>query len=110
IEDYESFLAWYGLQCAVGSLGMKEQFSKTTYEDGEDEFEERLERQKLTEPPYWLADMLSPRPIDSALLAAPKDLSIPGNAEEWFSEVSERDFLEHLFRGGIGGDQLVVAG
>jgi len=89
---------------------LTEPFSKTTYEDGQDEFEERLGRQKLTEPPYWLADMLSARPIDPALLAEPKDLSIPENANEWFSEVSERDFLEHLFRGGIGGDQLIVAG
>jgi hypothetical protein len=110
MEDYESFLAWYGLQCAIGSLALTEPFSKTTYDDGQDEFEERLERQKLTEPPYWLADMLSPRPIDPALLAEPKDLSIPENANEWFSEVSERDFLKHLFRGGIGGDQLIVAG
>jgi len=110
IEDYESFLAWYGLQCAIGSLALTEPFARSTYEDGQDEFEERLERQKLTEPPYWLADMLSPRPIDPAFLAAPKDLSMPENAEEWFTEVSERDFLEHLFRGGLGGDELVIAG
>ncbi len=110
IEDYESFLAWYGLQCAIGSLALTEPLAKSTYEDGRDEFEERLDRQKLTEPPYWLADMLSPRPSDPALLTAPKDLSIPENAEEWFTEVSERDFVEHLFRGGIGGVQLVVAG
>jgi hypothetical protein len=110
LEDYETYLAWYGLQCAIGSLARTESLSATTYEDGQDEFDERLERQKLIEPPFWLADMLSPRPADPVLLVEPEDLSKERNAKKWFSEVTERDFLEHLFRGGIPGTQLIVAG
>jgi hypothetical protein len=103
IEDYRTYLEWYSLQCAVGSLMRTEALSKTEYEDGEDEFEERLARQKLTESPYWLADLLSTRP------PAARFWSKPGAIDEWLAEISERDFLEELSRGESGED-LVICG
>jgi hypothetical protein len=104
IEDYRTFLAWYGLQCAIGSLGQTESYSKTEYDDGVDEFEDDLERQKLTEPPFWLADLLSPRPPEAALQRRPADV------DRWLNEVSEQEFVEHLERRGGAVREMVVRG
>jgi hypothetical protein len=103
IEDYRTYLEWYSLQCAVGSLMRTESLSKTEYEDGEDEFEERLGREKLTDPPYWLADLLSARPPEARFWNKPKDIDV------WLTEVSERDFLDEISRGELGQD-LIICG
>jgi hypothetical protein len=104
IEDYRTFLAWYGLQCAIGSLGQTKPYSKTDYEDGVDEFESDLERQKLSEPPFWLSDLLSPRPPEAALHRRPADI------DKWLSEVSEQEFLEYLERRGGATRELIIRG
>lgn len=104
IEDYRTYLEWYSIQCAVGSLMRTEQLSKTEYEDGEDEFEERLGRQKLTEPPYWLADLLSTRPPETRFW------NKPGAIDLWLAEISERDFLDEISRGDAGEDLIIFGG
>jgi hypothetical protein len=101
IEDYRTYLAWYALQCAVGSLMRTEALSQTEYEDGEDEFEERLGRQKLTESPYWLADLLSTRPPESRFWKKPADIN------KWLTEISEQDFLAEVSRGESGEDLII---
>jgi hypothetical protein len=103
IEDYRTYLEWYSLQCAVGSLMRTEELSKTEYEDGEDEFEERLGRQKLTEPPYWLADLLSTRPPEI------KFWNKPAAVDRWLAEISEQGFLDQL-SGGDAGEDLIICG
>jgi energy-coupling factor transporter ATP-binding protein EcfA2 len=104
IEDYRTYLEWYSLQCAVGSLMKTEELSKTDYEDGEDEFEERLGRQKLTEHPYWLADLLSTRPPEKRFW------NKPGQIDQWLAEISERDFLDEISSGDTGEDLIVFGG
>jgi hypothetical protein len=103
VEDYHTYLSWYAIQCAVGSLSETEPLSKTEYDDGVDEFEERLERQKLSEPPFWLADLLSVRPSE------PEFWSKPGDIDSWLTDVSEEAFLEHLMR-GTSGEEFIVTG
>ena len=104
IEDYRTYLEWYSLQCAVGSFMKTEELSKTDYEDGEDEFEERLGRQKLTEPPHWLADLLSTRPPEKRFW------NKPGQIDQWLTEISEQDFLDEISRGDTGEDLIVFGG
>jgi hypothetical protein len=103
VEDYHTYLSWYGLQCAIGSLSQTEPLSKTEYDDGVDEFESQLAREKLTEPPFWLADLLSTRPPESSLWSRPVDI------DKWLSDVSEEEFLGFLAR-GRSREEVIVNG
>jgi hypothetical protein len=103
IEDYRTFLEWYSLQCAVGSLMNSNALASSSYDDAEeDEFESRLQRQKLTDPPFWLADLLSAKPCE------PRFWDHPSDGESWLKECGDKDFVRELMRGS-NGTQLVVS-
>lgn len=102
IEDYRTYLEWYSLQCSVGSLMASRPLAISRYDDSdEDEFEERLQWQKLTEPPYWLADVLSPKPLESRFWTSPPE------GDQWQTSIEDVDFIRELMRGESSTDIVV---
>jgi len=102
IEDYRTYLEWYSLQCSVGSLMASRPLATSRYDDSDDdEFEERLQWQKLTEPPYWLADVLSPKPLESRFWISPPE------GDKWQTSVEDVDFIRELMRGESSTDIVV---
>jgi hypothetical protein len=102
IEDYRTYLEWYSLQCSVGSLMASRPLATSRYDDSEeDEFEERIQWQKLTEPPYWLSDLVSPKPLESRFWTSPPE------GEEWQTSIEDIDFIRELTRGNSPKDIVV---
>jgi hypothetical protein len=96
------FLEWYSLQCSVGSLMASHPLASSPYDDAdEDEFESRLQRQKLTESPYWLADLLLPTPCERRFW------DIPPDEKSWHNAIDDADFLLELKRGSSDSDLVV---
>jgi len=94
IEDYRTYLEWYSLECAIGSLMASHALAISRYDDSEvDEFQRRLKWQKLSEQPYWLADLLSPKPCETRFWTTPPA------GEEWQSTAEDLDFVRELMRG-----------
>jgi hypothetical protein len=102
LEHYKTFLEWYALQCAIGSLMKIEPLA--VRENGEHtELETRLRWQRPSETPCWIADLLSPIPLEERFWLQPKI------GEEWVAAVSDADFVQELQR-GTDGSEIVVDG
>ena len=102
LEHYRTFLEWYALQCAIGSLMKIEPLALR--ENGEQsELEMRLRRQRFSEAPYWMADLLSPIPLEQRFWLQPEI------GDEWVATVTDADFVQELRR-GMDGSEVVVDG
>jgi len=102
LERYRTFLEWYALQCAIGSL-MKNEPLKSHGNGGEDELAMRLRWQRFPEAPYWLSDLLCPIPLERRLWFNPEI------TDEWVANIADADFVQEIVR-GREGTELVAEG
>jgi len=102
LEHYRTFLEWYALQCAIGSL-MKIEPLALRENSEQSELEMRLRWQRLPEAPYWIADLLSPIPLEQRFWLQPEI------GEEWVAAATDANFVQELRR-GTDGSEVVVDG
>jgi hypothetical protein len=89
-ERFHTYLEWHAMWCATGEL--MQRYSLVKGEKGEyDSFEHWLNSQGLTAPPQWLADLRSPKPLESRFWFAPH-----GDIDAWIKDVGDNDYLTEL--------------
>jgi hypothetical protein len=94
-ERYSTYLEWNAMWCAIGDLLKSRPLVKT--EDEDDTFEEYLQRDGLSAPPFWLADFRSFKPLEQRFWLPPER-----EIESWVDNIEEEDFLVEL---GMGNSE-----
>jgi len=89
LERHRTYLEWHAMWCVAGELLKTTSVAPPDY-DGEDELKEKIERNFLTVPPVWLADLVGPKPLELRWWQPPTSM------EEWLSGASDNDFLAEL--------------
>ncbi|MGD0470302.1 MAG: hypothetical protein ABSA54_18120 [Terriglobales bacterium] len=102
LEHYRTFLEWYSLQCAIGSL-MRSEPLASRGNDEEDELAMRLRWQRFPEAPYWLSDLLSPIPLERRFWIKPEI------TDKWVANVADADFVQEIVR-RQEGTELIAEG
>ena len=88
-ERFDNHLEWHAMWCAIGELLQTIPLAKD--DDSYDSFEERISRNGLSFPPFWLSDLRNPKPLDKRFWFDPaKDI------ENWIEDVKDNDFLLEL--------------
>lgn len=90
IELHRRYLEWHAMWCTAGTLLQTHRLAPIE-EWGEDPFQYRLQRGKLTVPPVWLADLVAPTPLEPRYW---REDRAPGL--EWLEAVSNEEFLREL--------------
>ena len=102
LELLRNHLEWHAMWCAAGQLLMTDPLLSN--DDDWDDLGARIRRNKLTEPPLWAADLLSPIPLVVSNWKA--DSRAVG---EWVFDVKEADHRAEMFPDDQR-DYLVVDG
>ncbi|MCX4239618.1 ATP-binding protein [Paraliomyxa miuraensis] len=96
VELWETHLEWHAMWCVLGSLA-------TNADNGLGErgtVDDFAGIEELSAPPYWLADLLGPVPLEDAMRAPPRnDLVL------WGSDAAASDFTGEI---GIEGEWVTV--
>ncbi len=94
VERLRTHLEWHGMWCAAGELLKTEPLTANddAGDDGWDDLEARVRRNKLTEPPLWSADLRISTPL--LIRYWEQDLS---TVNEWVLRVDEVDHRAELF-------------
>ncbi len=100
IEPYHTHLEWHGMWCALGAL-LAEQPLLRSPDDDYSYLAERIRRDQLTEAPFWLADLVTPRPLSPQFWSGPNQPD-----ETWLRDVTGVDFLSFV----LGEDDSLVVG
>lgn len=100
LEDFRTYLEWHAMWCATGQLLQTCQLAAPRY--GEDQLESRLKYNKLTAAPFWLSDLVAPRPLQEARWRRPD--AVPTG---WLETVSHREFMVEVFASDLP-DYIIV--
>jgi hypothetical protein len=90
LEQFRVYLEWNAMWCTTGSLMRNRPLAIQRWES--DSLSHAISESKLTEPPLWLADLLSPRPLHDRRWTLP-----PADPAQWRMDVDDNDFLAELF-------------
>ena len=90
LERYNTYLEWHAMWCTVGGLMQTRALVKNK-ENEFDSLEYLLRENNLALPPFWLSDLLSPKPLEHSLWNTPES-----NIELWLDNVKDKDFLGEL--------------
>ncbi|MCP4002719.1 MAG: hypothetical protein GY725_00855 [bacterium] len=91
LERFQTYLEWHAMWCATGELMLSHPLVSAKPEDEWHTLESRLRKEGLTDPPLWLADVLSPLPLEGGLWNVPG-----GDLEPWVEAVGDAEFLAEL--------------
>lgn len=104
LERFHTYLELHAMWCVVGEL-MQTRALTTVDEEDYDSFEYLLKGDNLTFPPLWLADLCSPKPLESRFWSVPA-----GSVDLWVDGgIRDDEFLEEL---GLPGkeESIVIEG
>lgn len=87
IEPYHTHLEWHAMWCALGALLTTHPLLKSE-DDDYSSLTARIRRDQLTEPPTWLADLVTPKPLEISKWAAPSP-----SVEKWLQSENEAAYL-----------------
>ena len=90
LERFHTYLEWHAMWCVTGELMQTRPLAQSE-EDEYDVFENRLQRNMLTLPPLWLADLHGPKPLDEHLWYPPQV-----DVDQWVDTVGDDDFLSEI--------------
>lgn len=96
LERLNTHLEWHAMWCAAGELMKTESLVSNDDDDFDswDELSARIKRNKLSEPPFWSADLLTGTPL------IPKNWQpITSPIEEWVVAVEEVDQRAEMLPG-----------
>jgi len=93
LERHFTYLEWHAMWCAVGTL-LQSRPLAAVEPDEYSSFENWLRGERLTRPPFWLADLRASKPLERQLWSAPE-------SDAWLGNVENEDFLREI---GIGVD------
>lgn len=94
LERLDTHLEWHAMWCAAGEL-LKSQSLPLREEkqwNDWDELSSRVEREKLSEPPIWSADLLTPIPLQARFWISDKR-----PLADWVMDVSEDTHRSEIF-------------
>lgn len=94
MEQYRTHLEWHAKWCMAGKFLAQFPLKKSDYSDADEysELRNQISYGKLTKPPYWLADIVTNRPLESHHWS--KEFK---DASEWVENIHDSDFLRELF-------------
>jgi hypothetical protein len=102
LERYFTYLEWHAMWCAVGTLLQSRPLASVEPEEYSS-FENWLRGERLTRPPFWLADLRASKPLERQLWSAPE-------SDAWLTAAEDQDFLREIGTGvGSGGTVIVDA-
>lgn len=94
LERLDTHLEWHAMWCAAGELLKSQSLplrEETQWNDW-DELSSRVEREKLSEPPIWSADLLTPIPLQARFWISDKRPLV-----DWVIDVSEDAHRSEIF-------------
>lgn len=100
VERFNTYLEWHAMWCAAGELMRTRPLTPGKNDDWRT-FEHWLRSEGLTMPPFWLADLRSPKPLEPALWSAP--LAPDG----WVAEIDDDSVWQVT---GLDDDKGIVVG
>ncbi len=100
LERLHTYLEWHAMWCAIGELMQTHALAKLQRDDY-DRFESKLERNQLTVPPLWLADVRGAKPLEGQLWNGPHDVV------EWMKNVTDTEFLSEVLPDSSNGSVVV---
>lgn len=100
---FSTHLEWHAMWCAIGTLLPNHTLVAAVRGDDYDTLEGLLRREALRDPPYWLADFRTPRPLAAWL--SPED----GNSVDVEAAIPEAGFRAHAGVSPVGS-WVTVAG
>ena len=103
LERLRTHLEWHAMWCAAGEL-LKTEPLAPGGEDNWYELGDRIDREKLVEPPLWSADLLVPTPLIGRNWRPDKR-----PLDDWAADVQETDHRAEIFPGDSPRD-VTVAG
>lgn len=103
IERAHTHLEWHALWCTVGELLLTRPLLRRPENDWGG-LEYWLSRKGLTQPPYWLADLRSTKPLETRLWYSENE-----EDSNWLSGVSAEDLLVEIGLGESHGDVIVAS-
>ena len=94
MEQYRTHLEWHAKWCMAGKFLAQFPLKKSDYSDADEysELRNQISYGKLTKPPYWLADIVTNRPLEAHHWS--KEFK---DASEWVENIHDSDFLRELF-------------
>jgi len=102
VERYSTYLEWHAMWCVVGDL-LRSRALASRERRGSDPFKGWLDLERLTYPPWWLADLRGPKPLETRFWSAPE-----ANIDAWINEAREDDFLREIGIGGGSNQRIAV--
>jgi len=99
LERYFTYLEWHAMWCAVGTL-LQSRPLVSLEPEGYSSFKNWLRGERLTRPPFWLADLRASKPLERQLWSAPE-------SDAWLATVENLDFLREI-GSGAGSDETVI--
>jgi hypothetical protein len=98
MERFNTYLEWHGMWCATGEL-MRTHALTPSEDDDWRTFEHWVRSEGLTTPPFWLADLRGPKPLEPALWLAP---TAP---DRWIGEIGDETVWQVT---GLNSDKGIV--
>jgi len=90
VERFSTHLEWHAMWCVVGQLMQEYPLAKADA-DGYDPFDELTKTEGISQPPRWLADNLSSKPLAERYWFEPI-----GKVDHWLESINDEDFLREL--------------
>ncbi|MDM7920810.1 MAG: NACHT domain-containing protein [Pyrinomonadaceae bacterium] len=90
VERYHVYLELHAMWCSIGELMQTKPLARPE-EDDENPFFRWMHSEGLTMPPWWLADLRGPKPIEGKYWFAPT-----GVVDDWVEHVGEDELLAEL--------------
>lgn len=103
LERFNTYLEWHAMWCAVGEF-MQTHALRRSGDDDYYTFERWLGGEGLSTPPFWLADLRGPKPLEERMWFAPRS-----DVGEWVEKITDEDFLVELGLHGAEGPVVVGA-
>lgn len=100
LERYRTYLEWHGMWCATGTL-LQSRPVAATDPQMYSTFDTWVRGERLSRPPFWLADLRAPKPLERQFWSAPE-------SDTYITAVEDKDFLSELGLYGNGNGKVVV--
>ena len=100
IERYNNYLEWHAMWCAAGELMKSKPLALPDDDEEYGTLDYWLSNAGLTDPPLWLSDLRSGKPLRQNIWFSPADLN-----SAWINGVWSDDFLIEL---GLDDDKAAI--
>lgn len=101
IERFSTYLERHAMFCAVGEL-MRTRALAASDSDNDTRMESWLSERGLASPPFWLADLRSPKPLERQFW------SEPDNVSQWVKSTPDDAFLAEIGWSGESSEAITV--